>query len=189
MPITHVKRSRLPTLERNILKYRAFEMAVILFYAERLKTLVRDSIRATDAMREDAPRLPEKTKRLYHKAWSILVQDGILTEAEKEEIEGLVDYRNEIAHAIHDLTYDLGQSKLHRDYRRFYGVRYRHNALKRLKYYWDKIERGLCSQYVVSLSFDKLLFEPAEKTYEEELARLHVKIVRQMAKRRAVSAI
>jgi len=34
----HPDGRKLPALERNILKYRAFEMILMLFYAEDLKT-------------------------------------------------------------------------------------------------------------------------------------------------------
>jgi uncharacterized protein YutE (UPF0331/DUF86 family) len=188
VPSRYIKRSVLPALERNILKYRALEMVMILFYVERLKTFVCESIQATDAISEVEHRLPKNTKNIYRKAWAILVRDGILTEAEKNEIERIVDYRNEIAHRIHELTYDLGQTRIAHDYRRFYGVKYQDGALKRLKHYREKIERDFISKYVISLSFDELLFEPAEKTYEEELSRLHRKITRQITNRRAVQS-
>jgi hypothetical protein len=38
-------------------------------------------------------------------------------------------------------------------------------------------------KFVIPLSFNRLLFEAADKTYEQELRRLHRKIVRQLAMR------
>lgn len=160
--------SRLPALERNILKYRALEMILILFHIENLKAFVLDSIRATDQLRDESKRrIPERAKNIYGKAWAILVTDGIISEAEKTEIERLVNYRNDIAHRIYELTYDLGRGSFTEDYRRFYGLKYDYSVLSKLTAYREKIERGLESKYVLSMSFDNLLFEAAEKTYQK----------------------
>jgi len=60
-------------------------------------------------------------------------------------------------------------------------VRYDYEALKRLKKYRPKIEKDLQHMQVV-LSFHHLMFEPAEKTFEEEL-RLRTKIDKFYAER------
>lgn len=177
--------SRLPALERNILKYRAFEMVLMLFYIENLKAFVLDSIRATDKLHDEAgQRIPHGAKNIYGKAWAALVADGILSEEDKNEIERLVDYRNDIAHKIHELTYDLGRGAISRDHRKFFGVKYDYNALSKLTSYRKKIEKGIQSKYIISISFNDLLFEAAEKTYQQELRRLHKKITRQFAIRK-----
>jgi uncharacterized protein YutE (UPF0331/DUF86 family) len=104
----HPTSSRLLAIERNILKYRALEMVMILFHVENLKAFVLDAIRTTDEIRNNIkPRIPKGRRNIYSKAWEILVSDGILTDTEKSEIEGLIDYRNDVAHRIHELTYDL----------------------------------------------------------------------------------
>jgi uncharacterized protein YutE (UPF0331/DUF86 family) len=187
VPSRHIKRSGLPALERNILKYRALEMVMILFYVERLKRFVSESIKVIDVIHGER-QSSQITNKTYRKLWGILVRDGILTEAEKNEIEHIVDYRNEIAHRIQELTYDLGQTRITRSYRHYYGTKYRYDVLQKLKYFWQKIENDLGKKYVTSLSFDALLFEPAQKTYEEELSRLHRKIARQITNRQAIQA-
>jgi hypothetical protein len=40
--------STLPALEQNILKYRAMEMLLVMFYAEELKREVLDCIQTSD---------------------------------------------------------------------------------------------------------------------------------------------
>jgi hypothetical protein len=176
---------RLRALEKNILKYRAVEMVLILFHIEDLKSFVLTAIRgndALDALDDDRPaRLPKGVKNLYQKAWAILVHDGILTSADKVEIERLIDYRNQLAHRIQELTADIGGGPLNRDYRRFMGSKYDYHVLQRLRYYKHKIETGFNNQHIIMpLSFDALLFEPAEKVYDEELQRLNKKITRQL---------
>lgn len=185
MPRHNPKGSRLPALEQNILKYRAFEMVTILFHIEDLKAFVLNSIRATDNVpRQKQQRIPVGAKNVYQKAWAVLVADGVITQADSDEIQRLIAYRNDIAHNIHQLTYDLSCEPIAQGYSQFYGTKYDYEALKKLKYYRDKISRGVQSKYVISLSFDSLLFEAAEKTYQQELHRLNGKITRQLAMRR-----
>jgi hypothetical protein len=179
------KGGRLPALEGNILKYRALEMVIILFHVENLKKFVLDSIRATDSIHDqNKQRIPIGTKKVYEKAWAVLVADGILTQAESDEVQRLVAYRNDIGHQIHLLTSDISRAPIAQDYIQRNGVKYDYDALKKLKHYRDKIERGVQSKYIMSISFDRLLFEAAEKTYQQELRRLNQKIIRQLAMRR-----
>jgi hypothetical protein len=108
------KGTRYSALEKNVLKLRAFEMVLVLFYAEGLRSFVVGSIRATDRLRvptESAPhRLPDETRKLYKKAWQILVDDEILTTEESAEIQALIDYRNVIAHATEELVADVNRT-------------------------------------------------------------------------------
>lgn len=152
-------------------------MVVILFHIEGLRSYVLGTIRANDKAR-----IPEGTKKPYEKAWAYLVAKGVITEAESEDIQRLTDYRNTIAHDIQQLTYDLNQERFAVDYGNAYGVKYDYNALRRLKKYRPKIEKGLRHMIAV-LSFDRLMFEAAEKTFEEELARLRKKIDKLFAER------
>jgi hypothetical protein len=180
----HPQGSRLPALERNILKYRTFEMVMILFHVENLKAFLLNSLRVTDEFRDkDKRRIPDGTKKLYEKAWSALVNDGILTQTESDEVQRLVDYRNDIGHRIHLLTCDLSRSPAAESYLRWGGkaVKYDYDVLKRLKYFREKIMRGIQSKYITSASPDYMLFEAAEKTYQYELRRLVRKVTRQIA--------
>jgi hypothetical protein len=183
---SHPEGRRLPALERNILKYRALEMAIVLFHVEDLKTFVLDSIQATDGLANRlngrSPRIPNNAKKKYELAWQILVEDRILSKDESAEIQRLIDYRNEIAHRIHDLTCDLSRYPGLRDHAG--ESRYDYTAIEKLKRFREKIERGLRSRYVMMLSYRSLLFEDAERTYQEELHRLDKKIRRQLAARK-----
>jgi len=173
----------MPALEKNILKYRALEMTIILFHAESLKRFIVDSIRATDNLNqklEKRPhRLPIGTKKVMQKAFEILVQDGILTQEESDEMQDLMAYRNDIAHRIHQLTANIVHPEKPGDRLRRLQFKYRYDALGKFEYYRSKIERGLQSRYILSLSFDSVFFENAEQAYKEELRRLHKKITQQ----------
>src|SRR5207247_235304 len=89
------KGRRLPALERNILKYRAFEMVVLLFLIEDLRSYVLRTIRANNKRT-----IPEGSKKPYEKAWAYLVDNGVITQDESDDIHRLIDYRNTIAHDI-----------------------------------------------------------------------------------------
>lgn len=182
MPRHHPKGSRLPALEQNILKYRALEMAIILFHVEHLKSFVLGSICGSDKICNSGnERIPTGTKKPYEKAWSILVDEGILTQDESAEVQRLIDYRNDIGHRIHLLVSDLSRDPAARNYSKWTGITYDDQALKKLKSYKEKIVVGLQSKYAVPLLPDEILFEAAEKSYNHELRRLDKKIMRQMA--------
>ena len=173
--------NRLSALEQNVL-------------VEDLREFVVGSIRSTDQLRATlssvAPRLPKGTKNLYKKAWGILVDDGILSSEESDEIQRLLDYRNTIAHAPQKLTVDIGRSELSEFYRNGDGISYDSGVLRKVKAYARKIQEGMGSNYLMQVSFRSVAFEAAERTYMEELRRLRARIRRQAeAYRREISEV
>lgn len=176
----HPKGRRLPALERNILKFRAFEMMLVLFHVESMKSFVLNAMRATYA-----ERFASDTKNLYQKVWRTLVDDGIITEAESTAIQRLVDYRNMIAHELHQLTAELSRESFAEDFvsstsRR----RYDYEALRNVKRYRDKIIQGMRPSYVFPLSFKTVVFEASEKAYRQEMDCLRRRIRRQIRERK-----
>lgn len=170
--------NRLSALEKNELKRRALEMALVLFYIEDLKHFVVGSIRATDKVRglADGGRLPPATKNLYKKAWAILVDAGVLSSKESDELQELVDYRNLVAHQTHALTSDVGRYaslQLSDD-----PAQYEVGALERVRYFRKRVSSEMRRKFVLSLSFRGLNFEAAERTYLEELGILERKLRR-----------
>ena len=174
---------RLPALEKNVLKYRAFEMMLVLFQIESLRSFVLQSIRATDK-----ERLPEGTRGVHKKSWEILVSDGIISENERDELNRITNYRNQIAHDIQSLTFDLGRDDLSAGRFEFKGAQYDRSVRQKLEAYRDKIERKMSASFILSFSFDHLLFESAERTYKAELKKLDRKIRRQIATRKRENA-
>ncbi len=183
------RRTRPRALEQNVLKYRAIEMVLMIHYVEDLKRFVVSSIRSSDRIRTGDPtseeKLPKDEKNIYKKSWSILTSDGIINGSEKVEIEGLIDYRNTIAHAIHDLTCDVSCNPVVDEMVEFHGTKYKPMALKRVKELRSKVVDGMRRRYVMVLSMDSLLFDAARVTYETELSRLEKKIRRQIKERKA----
>lgn len=103
---------KLPALEANLLRLRATQMLLVLFYAEELKRSVLDLIRSTDRLTKKfrngtAERIPDGVKNPVEKALAALVVDRAITADEKQEIAGLIDYRNAIGHEVHTLLADI----------------------------------------------------------------------------------
>ncbi|HSU16630.1 MAG TPA: hypothetical protein VLK66_21155 [Longimicrobium sp.] len=156
------------------------EIVLVLFYIEDLKDFVVESIRATDRVAglANGGRLPLATKNLYKKAWAILVDAGVLSQQESDEIQELVDYRNVVAHQTDALTADVGRyTSLGADDD---AARYNHSALERVQYFREKLAAGMSREFLLSVSFRGLNFEAAERTYLEELAILNRKLRRQI---------
>lgn len=163
--------SKLPALERNILKLRALQMVLVLFYAEELKRIILD-------LRP----VPRGSKRPVDKALSALMQDGALTSDEKIEIKSLIDYRNTIGHRMHKLVADLSNKKSVRQMHSFGsdGIKgYDYGAAERLQYFINKLYKVYKTHGgIVYLSFNNLMFEAAERTFLAEIKSLKRKIRR-----------
>ncbi len=180
--------SRLPALEKNILKYRAMEILLVLFYVEELQRAVLDRIQTTDRLKAAhdkryQERAPKGSKNSVNKAFNALVQDGALTLAQKQEIVGLIDYRNFISHQMHNMLADVNPERIAREYTHYLPElpKYDYKAVKRLQHYHKLID-GLyrTHHYAITVSYDRILFRAAERTFLEEIKRLDKIISRQV---------
>jgi hypothetical protein len=106
-------------------------------------------------------------------AFGYAVKIGMFSTAEVEELAGLLDYRNHIAHRIHMLMSDVGRSYFAVERLEFADPIYEQGALDRLRAFhgslWDRT-KGRSMTIMVSL--DRLMFESAECVYRDELKRL-----------------
>lgn len=170
--------SKLPALERNLLKLRGLEMVLVIFYAEELKRRVIGMVQATDTFCGRAERVPKTAKNKTEKALQALVDDGAITIAEKKEIVESIDYRNKIAHHMHELVADLSPEAFARD-ALFYSPdrfrKYDYDAVERLQAVQRKLD-CINSRYITELSMNALIFQAAEKTFLSEIEKLKTKI-------------
>jgi hypothetical protein len=157
--------ARQPALEQNLVKHRAYQMLLAIFYAEELK---REVLRLRY--------FPPGTKKLLDKSLQHLVDDQAITTAEKVEIVGLIDHRNDIAHEMHNLFVDLSPKAFTRGVAA-YVPQHKHDAVARLRYYLGRLDKISASQ-VTELSLDRFYFEFAERTLLAEIARLQRKIMK-----------
>ncbi|WP_431296458.1 hypothetical protein [Rahnella sp. PAMC 25559] len=170
------------SLEANVLKIRAFEMVLILFYMENLKRFILGSIQQTDKIRGENYFASGKIKTSEGKKMEIararLVSEGVINQTESDELKKLMDYRNIIGHKVHDLTVDVGAyanlTTLHPETYKPMPA-YDYTAAKRARLLREKIENGMMGNYIMRMSFSSLAFEAAEKTYLKEIKRLKVR--------------
>jgi hypothetical protein len=180
----HPEGTQLPALEKNVLKYRAFEMILTIFYAEELKRKIVGAIESTDAIKSrNNPRITPTTKNKFQRAMQAIVTDGVVTSQERDEIVALIDTRNGIAHSIHEMTFDISRDSFARGILEYERPKYNLQALSRLKYFYKELPRRMMSRYSFILSFNDSLFRSARKTYEAELKRLDKKIQAQFRNR------
>lgn len=153
-------------IERDILKYRSYELMVFSFYAEDLKRFIIKSLEVTNVIHNEAPRKLKLNEHLER-----IVADGVISEKEKEELVFLLDYRNDVAHEIHNIVSDFGEAKkyLVPNEDGELKSKYQSGALFRLKVLTAKIHREFQSRYAMRSSFDKFKFEPAERALEHEM--------------------
>lgn len=174
---------KLHALEKNILKYRALQMILLLHEMESLRKFIIGSIRSTDkfwdAMDGRPKELPEGAKKPLEKALTILVEKDILSEEESADIQEIHEIRNTIGHTLHSLVEDISSPDVQLAQRKAYD----YGALDRIERYRRKVEKGLGESYVMLLFLSGVSFEQAELTYKEELTRLRNRINRQYDER------
>ncbi|MGN6450156.1 MAG: hypothetical protein ACTHLK_16480, partial [Brucella intermedia] len=168
-------------------------MVLVLFYAERLRQKLIDLIQTSDRLRASfdskyVERVPKGTKDTLRKCLNALVIDKALTNDEKDEIKRLLDYRNTVAHDLHELTADVTIPRLMRNY---IGASqdksniYDYGATDRLRYYLKLLdERQHLHGYIETLRMHVIMFASTEKTLLADIGRLHAKIERQIADRK-----
>jgi hypothetical protein len=211
-------------LERNILRYRAVEATLYLFYAEEVRDFMLTQVHGV-AIKDPAASLwePSEERRLKRVLFDLLmdaetrrklsiedaealrlmfagerqqgkkrkvafthaIKIGMFTEAEADELNKLLDYRNDIAHRISLVMSDVSRSYLASDFVSFTPPKYKGNAIDRLRAYhgslWERV-RGRLHQF--TLSIDGMLFEFARHAYENELKRLERLIKKQICRER-----
>lgn len=116
-------------------------------------------------------------KKKLDKYLDMLVADGVISEVEKAEFVGLIDYRNEIAHEVQVMNADLDLDALAyvgEDFK----ASYQYGAVFRIKYLSKKIREGMQQRYVMEASFRSLMFEATERVLEHESKLLFKKIVK-----------
>lgn len=185
--------NHLPALERNIIRLRSLQMVLVLFYAERLRQKLIDLIQTSDRLRASfdnkyVERVPKGTKDTLRKCLNALVIDKALTNDEKDEIKRLLDYRNTVAHDLHELTADVTIPRLMRNYigpSQDKSNIYDYGATDRLRYYLKLLdERQHLHGYIGTLRMHVIMFASTEKTLLADIGGLHAKIERQIADRK-----
>lgn len=156
-------------------------MTLFLFYAEDTRRNLIDLGRHL---------VPKKAARelkggkLLRAIFDSLVSEGSISRAESEELQGLLEHRNTIAHEIHLLTGDIDVPRRGYQFRRPSRVKYDYAALRKIRGWHKAVYDRVPIRGEIRLSSDSLLFEAAECAYEVELAALRRRINRQLRARK-----
>ena len=129
--------------------------------SELANKLTREDVSAIRVMYGNESRQGKKLKIAFAHA----IELGVFTEIEADELQTLLNYRNDIAHRIHLVMADISRSYWNTDHLSLSAPTYKGDALERLRSYrkslWQRA-KGL----VIMLSMDSVMFEFAESVYE-----------------------
>lgn len=179
--------TRLLALEKNIVKLRALEMLLVMFYVEELKRDVIDRIQRTESFYSrlsggatSTQRVPKGIKNPVDQALNALVADGAITAAEKMEIVGFIDFRNVIGHQMHNLFVDVSPERIAHEMSVLTPEllpKYDYDAVVRLQHFQKRLD-GLyrTHHYVRGMNYNRLLFRAAEKTFISDIAKTRKRI-------------
>jgi hypothetical protein len=109
---------------------------------------------------------------------------GIFTEAEAVELKALLDYRNDIAHRIHLVMSDISRDYWAIDHVAYTAPTYKGEALDRLRAFRRSLWERARGQLLLTVSMNIMLFEFAERAFEQDLKRLDRLITKQIARER-----
>jgi hypothetical protein len=174
-------KTRLPALEKNILVYRALQMALFLFYSESVRKLLVETV--GDKIRNKSEQ-DIKGAKLMKAIFASLVHDDTLTEKERDELEALIDHRNTIAHEIQRFTGDIEMPGRRYSIAKHLGLNYDYEALDRIIRWKSLICEKLLRMYILPIGLEWPIFEAAEVAYLHELASLRKRIDRQYKERK-----
>jgi hypothetical protein len=117
-------------------------------------------------------------------AFAHAIKIGIFNETEANELKELLDYRNDIAHRVHEVMSDLNRSYWAADHVAYAAPAYKGGALDRIREYKTSMWNRAGGKLMLSLSMDSMLFELAEDVLEADLKRWDKLIRKQITKER-----
>lgn len=109
-------------------------------------------------------------------AFGHAIQLGMFTRAEADELQALMNYRNDIAHRIHEVMSDVTRTTWNTDYLSFKAPAYKGEALDRMRAFAKGLWERSRGKFITQLSVKGVTFEMAEQVFEDELKRLDAKI-------------
>lgn len=180
-------RGRVRALEKNIIKFRAIQSVLAIYYTEKLK---RDIISAVSGpLRIDVNpfRFVDPPRIGFKKAMKIWVDEGVITQEEATKIRRLTDYRNDLAHEFHKMNTDL--SMLHNSPVMDDVKQYDYGVIHQLKTTINLLREraGSFLQWggiPIGLDLETIDFETTERVLMSELKTLEKKIDRLFNRRR-----
>ena len=186
-------RGRVRALERNVMMYRTIQFVLVIHYTEELKkTVVKHvqdhGIKFKDGQMLDRDYSTDTSPKSFYGSLDKWVDEGLIDDKESSEIRHLVNFRNDVAHRLNQLSVDISRYSFHQDFvRRYPDLLKRHDyeAADRLRKMIKLLNARIFSShrpYVLDL--EAHYFETAESILFSELKTLERKIKRLASKRR-----
>ncbi|MGC1468085.1 MAG: hypothetical protein WA793_01775 [Sphingorhabdus sp.] len=194
---TDIHGSKLRALERNLVRYRTYQIVLFLHKAERIKRWLEDLSRGFD------PSVPLSTKsgvvpphvtnaswkRMppWRRAAERLNEQGYIDDKQRDTVVELVRYRNVIAHDMALLYGDIGTTRDNREFPKFaeiYPHRFEYKNLDRIVEIENQLDETVSPHFVMVLRLEWRLFDSTASFLFSELRRLKPIINRQVAPRR-----
>ncbi len=155
-------------LERNIIKFRAIQSILVIYYTEILIQKIVDTVKS-NTRRSDIG---------LKKALNMLVDEGVIPQDKAKKIKRLKDYRNDLAHEFHKMNSDL--SNLYYSPVMDNVKEYNYAAIRQLKeiinYIYERVSQT--SGWTNVIGLETIDFETPESILTSELKRLDKKITR-----------
>ena len=179
----------LPAYEREIVRLRAYELTLVLYYKDVIERSILDQIECHDCWKAERdssfqPRAPKSAKRRLEKSLSAMVSDGALSKSERDQIMRTNGFRNDIGHRIDHLFADLEQSRfsgrwVDAEYRKLANIReFDHQAVQQMKQIQMILDRTCRTHYSIRTFSDRgyLMFSSTEKTLSAEIRKSRRKL-------------
>lgn len=193
-------RGGLPELERCLIRHRALQMILIIYHAEELRRDVINGVAAqarwraavADATATTPQEVVKENKKLK-RAFTHLVQDGVLTADEHGHMVKLIEKRNSIAHHLDQVTADLSTDRFVLDSLEYMPERrsYDYEALDQLRASRRLLsQRMVAKHYVGEIDMRSLFFDATERALSTDIKALDRRIRKLVRQRRdAIAAL
>jgi hypothetical protein len=171
-----VRGSRLPALERNLCRFRSYEIILFLQATEALKADLEDlyvgvqpKVKLSDPV-GDYPstytRKQWKSIAPWKRSVERLLELGLIDFKDRGEVVDLIEYRNSIAHNIEDLFADIGTARINREIardRQLMRASYKYQNLRKIDKIRRKFSDNVFSKFVMTMRLDEVAFESTER--------------------------
>ncbi|MEY8709168.1 hypothetical protein [Mangrovibacter phragmitis] len=177
----------LPTLERNIIKYRSMQILIFSFYIEDFKRKIISSLKVKLIYNNLEGYKNEIAPSNMGDAMDMLERKNILSKEDRAEYAKLIKYRNQTSHEIELMFLDLVKNDAEEIYKTYKVIKYDYEAIEKIKKLRDKVLNKLSRELILSINLRENMFELIEGTYFYEMKKLEVAIEKGIINRKKMT--
>lgn len=173
---------RMPALERGIIKLRCYKIVLSIHYAEEIKSIIVDAAVSSKQWAGIFTGDQKAIKKMGIKdALEFLIDKEIITHSQSADINKITEFRNGLAHEIHNIFADMSEIPLDLEDDPF------DNSMFCLsERYFNKIHEILRNGglLVASLPFNDLVMGRSARVLRDEMINLENKLIKLNNKRK-----